>query len=360
MEPTYKKTAKYEIVKNQLLSMIDSGELKPGDRIPSEQELADEFSVSVSTTRKALLDLARDGVICRIKKKGTFVSEPADVSPKSAPGEKVVSFLLPLCARSDNKLMQYVHGAQNYFSAHGYSMLIEATEDKIVLENMLIDQIIEKRPAGLLLFPTNPAKNAEYFTRLRQSRIPFVLIDRYPEDFPVNTVTCNNFDGAFQATEHLIQLGHEKILFVTCTPSNQAEKVRHNGYCHAMETHNLPENFPVLTCWQKEEICQQIRSEHFTALVCANDYAALESLKSLTEAGITVPGDVSVIGFDGQEATRYVTPALTTVIQPFYEIGAEAARRLVELIETSTKYITHTVLPVTLDIRQSTVQPGDY
>ncbi len=349
------KTLKYEIIKGQILSMIESGVLKPGDKVPTEQELADSFSVSVTTTRKALQDLAREGVIRRIKKKGTFVNfeNEKPINDKM----NIISFVLPLCEKSNNNLLQYVYGAQEYLTSRGYSMIIEGTKDEVELENTFIEQAVQKNLSGVLLFPTDPEQNVASLLKLQRSHIPFVLIDRYPENFPSNTVICNNFDGAFQSTKHLIQLGHEKILFVTHVGTNQAEITRSNGYRQAMKGHGLSDDFPILSCHQTDEILSKIQTEHFTAIVCANDYCALELSNFLSNKGISIPKDVSIIGFDGQKATEYTTPPISTIIQPCFEIGKTAAKILVEHIESPQKALEQAILPVTLQLRSSSAVP---
>ncbi len=352
-----KKMAKYEVVKQYILSMIECEALKPGDKVPTEEELSEQFSVSLTTTRRALLDLSRDGVICRIKKKGTFVNQSPPLSISSNTSPHIVSFILPLSERTDNNLMQHVRGAQEYFSERGYSMLFMGTNDSVESENRFINKAIQEQSSGLIIFPAAPEENYETLFKLRQHNIPFVLVDRYPEGLPVNSVVCDNFDGAFQATEHLISLGHEKILFVTYVGSNQAEIVRHNGYCMAMKAHNLRDDFPVFSYQQKDEILQAIRTGQYTAFVCANDYCALDLLRFLSSKGVSIPEDVSIVGFDGQRATEFVTPPLTTVLQPCYEIGRTAAELLVDIIENPRNDLTQTVLPIRLDIRKSTAPP---
>ena len=234
-----KKIPKYERMKHHILSMIESGELKPGDKLPTEEDLAARFAFSLTTTRKALTELAREGAICRIKKKGTFVSSNILPEPPAPTTPRTVSFILPLSEQTDDTLMQHVRGAQGCFSQRGYSMLIEATNSRMELENQFINQAIDNQLSGLIIFPVSPEQNRNTFLKLKQHNMPFVLIDRFPEHFPVNSVVCDNFDGAFQATEHLISLGHKNILFVTAEGSNQAEIFRHSGYVTSMQSHGL-------------------------------------------------------------------------------------------------------------------------
>lgn len=352
-----RKIPKYERMKQHILSMIESGELKPGDKLPTEEELAARFAFSLTTTRKALTDLAGEGVILRIKKKGTFVSSNTLPDPSVPTTPRTVSFILPLSEQTDDTLMQHVRGAQGYFSQRGYSMLIEATNSQIELENQFIDQAIDNQLSGLIIFPISPEQNRNAFLKLKQHNIPFVLIDRYPEHFPVNSVVCDNFDGAFQATEHLISLGHENILFITAAGSNQAEIVRHNGYVTAMQSHGLREDFPVLPFRQGEAICRAVQEGEATAFVCANDYCALEILRLLSEHGFAVPEDISLVGFDGQQITELVLPSLTTVFQPCFDISRIAAKRLVDMIEQKQHTLEQTVVPIQLLVRDSTAPP---
>lgn len=352
-----RKVPKYERMKRHILSMIESGELKSGDKLPTEEELAARFAFSLTTTRKALTDLAREGVICRIKKKGTFVSSAAIPEPSVPATPRTVSFILPLSAQTDDTLMQHVRGAQGYFAQRGYSMLIEATNSRIELENQFIDQAIDNQLSGLIIFPVSPEQNRNMFLKLKQHNIPFVLIDRYPEHFPVNSVVCDNFDGTFQATEHLISLGHKNIQFVAAAASNQAEIVRHSGYVTAMQRHGLREDFPVLSFQEGEAVCRAVQNKETTAFVCGNDYCAVELLRLLSEHGFSVPEDVSLVGFDGQQITEFLLPPLTTVFQPCFEISQLAAKRLVDMIEKKQHTLEQTIVPIQLLVRGSTAPP---
>lgn len=337
--------------------MIESGELKPGDKLPTEEELAARFAVSLTTTRKALTDLAREGIICRIKKKGTFVTSTILAEPPTSITPRTVSFILPLSEQTDDTLMQHVRGAQGYFSQRGYSMLIEATNCQIELENQFIDQAIANQLSGLIIFPVSPEQNRDTFLKLKLHNIPFVLIDRFPEHFPVNSVVCDNFDGSFQATEHLISLGHKNILFVTTAGSTQAEIVRHSGYAAAMQNHGLREDLPVLSFRQEGAICQAVQEGDATAFVCGNDHCALELFRLLSEHGFAIPEDVSLVGFDGVQATEFVIPPLTTVFRPCFDISQLAAKRLVDMIEHKQRNLEQTIVPIQLLVRGSTAPP---
>ena len=225
-----RKIPKYEKMKNHILSMIESGELKSGDKLPTEEELAARFAFSLTTTKKALTDLAGEGVIIRIKKKGTFVSGNPLPEPSISTTPRTVSFILPLSEQTDDTLMQHVRGAQGYFAQQGYSMLIEATNCQMELEDQFIDQAIDNQLSGLIIFPVSPEEIDSILRRIgmsdRKVSVNFTTGDRVK----ILTGPFSGIEGSIDAMNDDTQTATVLcILFGRETPTeiayNDLEKV---------------------------------------------------------------------------------------------------------------------------------------
>lgn len=174
-------------------------------------------------------------------------------------------------------------------------------------------------------------------------------------------VSVDQVGGARQAVEHLIGLGHTDIAHVR-GPENWFEaQMRESGWRAVMEAHGLPVREPRGGGWEAStgyEAGRELMAEGVpTAVFAANDNLALGVVNALCEAGLTVPGDVSVVGFDDAPATEYFRPRLTTVRQDFRRLGDKVVETLVDVIEGEARR-GPVLLPAQLVLRASTARPG--
>lgn len=194
---------------------------------------------------------------------------------------------------------------------------------------------------------------------LRARKVPTVLIGRDPECPDCSSVDVDNFDGAYQATMHLIELGHTKIGAVLGHPDMQETIDRRSGYRRALQDAGLLESDALIIegdYSQKSgyEITKQwLDAELPPAIFYASDSMAVGGLLAFYEAGVAVPDDVAVVGFDDLPGSAYTAPPLTTVHQPIYEKGEQAANMLIDRIEGAVKEVAHLQLRPELVVRAS-------
>ncbi len=349
---------KYQRIKDFILNQINKNELTVNDRIPSETELSKDLGFSVITVRRALSELVNEGVIYRVQGKGSFVAE------KKVPGregndlsKRLVAFILSSNEAYDSSFMQMTKGIQLYLNKHGYSLIIEYSDDSIEKEREIINRLVAGGIGGLVIFSTNPDANADTIMGLKKKGVPFVLIDRYTNAFPVNYVASDNFDGAYSATQHLIELGHSRIAFLAFDPNLSSETERYKGYLKALENagiHSSQEIVFLKSPEKNENLVSMIKKNEITAVLSVNDTLAIELLKICESNGISIPEDLSVIGFDDIEKSKYQKVPLSTVRQYFQKIGQEAARVLLHAISDPDLGCTKVLLPVKFIHRNST------
>ena len=160
--------------------------------------------------------------------------------------------------------------------------------------------------------------------------------------------------------QHLAGLGHKRMAFIGLDPSLNTEKERANGFQLAVDD-MLPGERRHLFCSGvdvENAILPLLRSGEVTALVCVNDRTAVDILGKLAQFGVSVPEDVSVIGFDDWEPARYTQPALTTIRQDFPEIGCQAAKLLWDSARHKGRGVKAVLQSVSLVVRESTARPG--
>jgi LacI family transcriptional regulator len=196
--------------------------------------------------------------------------------------------------------------------------------------------------------------------RLLQDQVPFVLVGRHP-DRRVNYVDVDNVSAARMATEHLIRLGHQRIATITGPLNMLQAQDRLSGYRQALEAHQLPLDENLIAEADFTEAggstgAQRLLAAAPTAIFVASDSMAIGALKAVRQAGLRVPQDVALVGFDDVPVATAVEPALTTVRQPIERLGSMAAELLLALIENGSEEqasIHRIVLPAELVVRDS-------
>jgi LacI family transcriptional regulator len=201
----------------------------------------------------------------------------------------------------------------------------------------------------------------EYLQQVAE-QVPLVAISRTVAGLEDHCVQVENFHGAYKATKHLIDLGHQQIAHVTGLPHHPHAIDRREGYCQALVDAGLAVDADLILEGDFEEpsgleaVQELIRTrKRFTALFMSNDRMAYGALLALYRQGFRVPEDVSVVGFDDQPSSAYTLPPLTTVRQPTFEIGAATAEAVLRLLQGER--LSLPVVPTTLVVRDSTAPP---
>ncbi|GIP30330.1 DNA-binding transcriptional regulator CytR [Paenibacillus sp. J23TS9] len=341
---------KYETVKQALLHQIRAGELRPGDRLPNEEDLMKQFQVSGITIRKAMTELANEGVITRIKRKGSFVNG-AQAEDHSS---RLIAFILSAEDNYDVSYMKIIKGAQQAAAEFGYSLIVEWSND----EQASIQKMLDRKVDGFLIYPFDPVQSKDNYLFIEQNNIPYLLVDRYNVDHPSYFSGCNNYDGAILATRELIRLKHSRIKFASYHFFLHSEQERFAGYCSAMRQAGLPvEGDHLLTRIDYDALSGSVMKRDITALFCSNDKLAVETIEQLTGRGVNIPQDVSVMGFDDWDHAGNLSVGLSTVRQDFEEIGRNAANLLNQVIQGQTHGGSTKILSgVSLVLRESTCE----
>lgn len=321
---------KYLTVKQTILNQIQNGELKPDDKLPSEEEYIETFGVSGITIRKALSELAAEGYISRIKRKGTFVNAPSTTEDSS----HLIALILSAEDYYDNSYMKIIKGAQRTASEYNYSLVIEWSSSNLQQEEVAIHRMLDRNVDGFLIYPFNPSKSEPLYHQLEEKNIPYVLVDSYNIHHPCYFSGCDNYVGGVLATKKLLDLRHTKIKFAGYHFFLQSEKERYDGFCGAMREAGLEVTKDNLMLdIDYEQLKELILHRDVTAIFCCNDKLALKVINALTAQGIKIPQDVSIIGYDDWANAQNAIVSITTIRQDFDQIGANAAYLLISALQ---------------------------
>lgn len=259
-----------------------------------------------------------------------------------------------------------ISGAQDAARELGYNVLVTHTERSYEFEQQVAELLVAKDVDGLIINPLlNDETDLSHLFEIRRNNIPLVLIEGI-RGIQASTVDVDNVAAEKEAVEHLIGLGHTRMVHFAGPRYSSHSEERVEGVRRAHSAHRLAmgEDDIVHTgAGLKEGYDAAIgyfrdRADRPTAVTCYNDLVAIGVLRALRELGLRVPDDVSVIGFDDIDIVSYLAVPLTTVRMPRYAIGQRATRLLIETAEADTVPPAQKVmLDAELVIRASTAPP---
>ena len=249
-----------------------------------------------------------------------------------------------------------LEGADEELTRHKYHMLTTYVDKEAVKGLQVPHMVHEGRVEGLIL--NGPAISPHFILLLRNMGLPIVLVDNVLTETAVDCVLCDNEGGAYQAAQHLVEHGHRRITFISGPAHWLSSRERAAGYRRALHEAGLEPHVvfmpdTVFDTGREAMLAALHDRPDLTAVVGVNDATAVGVVQACQQVGRDVPGDVAVVGFDDVPWARIHMPPLTTVRVHWHEIGIQAARRVVDLIERGNQVPIEMRLSVELTIRQS-------
>jgi DNA-binding LacI/PurR family transcriptional regulator len=359
--------AKHRQVFEVMRSRIESGNYQPGDRIPPEAFLIQEFGVSRPTIARALKDLERGGLINRRRGAGTYVNH-------SHTGAKQFGLLIP--GLGDTEVFEPICGAMATVAGQfGHSLLWGAANlrhegdshvDKAAVAWKLCQQFIRNRVSGVFFAPLEmiadqAAVNRRIADAFTTAGIPVVLLDRdyvgYPGRSKHDLVGVNNRRVGHRITSHLFDVGCQRLLFLYRPGSANSVHARVAGFTEAFLTRRVPFDLQMVhECNPRDKayIRKMLRKHRPDGIVCGNDVTAGHLMHTLEELEIDVPGDLLIAGVDDVKYAELLRVPLTTIRQPFAAIGDAAYHAMLDRISRPSSATRQITLDCELVVRAST------
>ncbi|WP_087016094.1 HTH-type transcriptional repressor PurR [Thaumasiovibrio subtropicus] len=245
-----------------------------------------------------------------------------------------------LVTKSNNPFFaEVVHGVEEYCYKAGYTLILCNTEGNFNKQRDYLRMLAEKRVDGLLVMCSD--LDDELLAILnRQKDLPMVIMDWGPESVTTDKIRDNAEKGAYLATRHFIDNGHQEIGCVSGHLQRNTCVERMKGFSAAMQEANLPINQDWIIegdfeCETAVKAAQDFiaMDQRPTAIFCFNDIMAMALISTFEQAGISVPDDISVIGYDNIDLSPYFSPPLTTIHQPKHRLGKKAVELLMARIK---------------------------
>lgn len=361
-------------ISTQIADAIEQGRYHPGDRLPSETQLAAEFGVSRGTLRQALASLRSDGLIEAVAARGHFVRSATP--PTAEARRRVVGVVVPSVAKP--YVPDLLAGIEDELHRRGYSMLVGSSGSTREQQAGRVRRIVDEGVSGLIAYPIDYEPDPALFLQLASAGFPIVLVDRYLIGQAFDAVLSDNEGGAFAVVMHLIEQGHRRIAFVSTdnlATTSVAERLQ--GYQQALAAAGIPADrglvfggLPVVRTWphdyraaSKENVARIGRflaKSDATAVFALHDHLALDVLDAARQLGRMVPDDLALVGFDDDPLAEALAVPLTTVAQPRERMGRVAAGLVLDRIEGKRTEIERIVLPTRLVVRRSSVLSAEF
>lgn len=344
----------YQQIQDYIRQLIISENMKPGDRIPTDKELMDQFNVSKITVVNALTGLANEKLIARVPGKGSFVAEEADsvaaaFAESPAPKKRGVStgmigVIMPTI--HDYFAIRLIEGIEQALNQEGYRSMIMLTHGKIEKEKDTIKELKALGAEGLLIFPVDEENYNEEILGMKLAGFPFLLIDRYLPGVETHFIAADGRLGAKLAVEHLWELGHRDIAICSDSPLQTVTvQERIDGYIDAMKdkgalinpAHMITDFKPLSVLKDAEEhpLYRYIRNQMVTAYISLNGRLGVQIYQMAKQAGLRIPEDVSIVSFDDPTSIVEEFSIFTHVKQFERDMGFRAASQLLEVIRGS-------------------------
>ena len=334
----------YKTISDDIVAKIKSGELIAGDKLPRTLDLAEIYGVSKATVENALKTLKEMNVVYSVKKSGTFVNG------KKNAGQKIFALIIPYDSGDHLKIIK---AAQVTALINNCFIDVMPTLGDASKEAEKIDRVLKSDYDGVMAYPVQTYDNIGKYSELLIKKTPLVFLDRRVDGIRAPLVTPDNYRGAELAVKLLVENGHENIGFSYVMPyAPTTEKERFEGFVKSMAENGIKIDAKNLNVVKNargkiktDEFAEGIKSGKIklSAVVCVNDYHAKTLIKALEGAGLKVPEDVSVVGFDGAFTGGDLD--LTSVIQNFAALGETGVKYLIDLL--NGKQLKNTVyIPV--------------
>lgn len=330
---------KYMRIVEWVKTQVDNGELNPGEKLNSENELTSLFQMSRQTVRRAISELEKDNIIERRRGSGTYISNVFRKKTENTMNIAVITTYV-----DDYIFPSIIRGMEEVISDAGYTLQIAFTHNSVEKEYSVIKNILERNMAdGIIVEPTKsaiPNPNIKLYNEIVQREIPTIFFNScYPEiDLPY--VVLDDKATGYMATKHLIDAGHKRITGIFKSDDRQGH-LRYAGYVQALSEAGLrlhDEN----VLWIDTEDLRNLSSEskrvlrrlkESTGCVCYNDLAAQEIVKICTRYEIRIPEDLSIVSIDNSDIAANCKVPLTSVAHPRIELGKKVANNLIQMIQ---------------------------
>ncbi len=324
-----------KLVYQQIKDLIEKeakGKL-PGEPLPSEVQYSKMLKVSRPTVRKAVDELVDAGVVNRIPGKGLSVG---DLGYRQRKGNLL--FLIPYIP-DDGFFYNMVMGCVSTANSLGYDYRIVNSSSSCDRLETVQKLHLESYSAAIMNAYDNPY-DQRLLEHFREKQFPVVLVDNPLGKYDLPYIITDDYKGGYLAGKHLAEHGHEKIIYITLNTNVHTVRMREKGFRKALEEKGIkPLEEYFVRIENDEEITDRLKGINldYTAICGYSDLPVIQAFHTLTAQGVSIPGDVSLVGYGNFKYSEILPVPLTTVNIPVYEMGCKATEMAAGIINRIKK-----------------------
>ncbi len=331
---------------------------------PTIHDLARKLNISASTVSRALNNNPRISQKTRDKIKAAALElgyQPNTIASNLRNRKSnTIGIVVPLINR--HFFSSVISGVEDVAFAAGYNVVISQSNDDGEKEQRIVHSMFANRVDGLIISIAMKTTTFDHLKLFSMKKIPLVFFDRIVREIEADRVVVDDFNGGYKVTKHLIEQGCTRIAHLTGPLNLLTYSDRKRGYKQALADHQLEidSDLIIVNSLTREEGVMAVQqllglSNPPDAIFCGNDTTALSAMLYLKEQGINVPEDIAIVGFSNEPFSEVVTPSISTIKQPGFEMGQKAAQMLIGQIENEQReeYFETVTMPTELIIRES-------
>ncbi len=330
---------KYQLVIDYIQNEIWNGTYKHGDKLQSEKQLMDMFSVSRQTVREAMMRLSQEGIIQTQHGKGSFFTGSEQKTPAQPANRASIAVVVAYI--NNHTMPPIIDKIQQTARAHGYSVSISCTHNTVIQERQCLLEALASNTSGVILEPSKsalPSLNDDLYQIFRERRIPLIFIHGCHHADTDDYVMVDDEQAGYTVGVHLYEKGHTHVGGIFKSDDMQGPQ-RYHGVLRALieRSVNIDERKIVWLATQDEKTLmhnhatQRImlnRLKECTAVVCYNDDSAIQLADFMIGEGISVPQNLSIISFDNTRYGSAYRVPISSIDHPYGLIGKMAIESL--------------------------------
>ena len=329
---------------------------------PTIHDIAHELNISASTVSRAMNDNPRISLKTRekIKALANSLGYRPNTLASNLRNKKsnTIGIVVPLINR--HFFSSVISGVEDVAYKAGYTVVISQSNDQADKEINIVQSMFANRVDGLIISIAMQTETFDHLKLFRRKHIPLVFFDRVVDEIETDKIVVDDFAGGFKVTQHLIDQGYQRIAHIAGPLNLMTYRERKNGYRQALIQNGI-------TCDESLVLENRLTSEDGVnaakqlmslatppdAIFCGNDTTALSLMMFLRDKGYRIPRDIGIVGFSNEPFSRVVSPSITTIAQPGFEMGQKAAELIIRKIENKERTYQTIILPTELIIRES-------
>lgn len=340
MQNSNNDNLKYQKLYHWAHTLITSGVIKNMDKFPSEASLQKKFGYSRQTVRTALQQLEDEGLITRVRGSGTYVSYEGSIMD-----QKRSKIGLLLSYYSDYLFPQVYDGIESALTEKDYGIEVAVTKNRLNDESLYLEGLLKSGVSGFIIEGSRsafPNSNIRLYKEIKKRNIPTIFIHNHYDNLEFPSVEMEDAKGAYELTKILIENGHRKIGGIFKYDDMQGME-RYRGFIECLSDYGIKYNDDYISWYSTKDMDDKLSKKNFahigrktkdcTAMMIYNDEVADKYVEYLTEKGIKVPEDLSIVSFDDAQLQQEDNIKILSLVHPKYKLGRITAKNLLRMID---------------------------